>query len=153
MKFKYDSMSAIPPIPFRTRVVDGGFWAENEPLIKSTFETAQSLLGNSNENIRIANEWAGCLIDLGNKGKLARSSEPLSVLAELGIVLAVTENRLLATGQNNAEYLIHSCLAIMSMNENKSQHILNSLALDGGFYLQKSGTSVEALGESIETYL
>jgi hypothetical protein len=140
-------------MPYRTRVVDGSFWSANEFLIKSTFEAAQRELGVTNANIQLANNWSSTLNDLANRGKLPPSSEPLSILAEIGIALSIVEERLNVTGTENIEYLIHSCMAVLSMNDNKNQQLLNALAIDGGYYLHKTKTSVEALSESIERAL
>jgi hypothetical protein len=140
-------------MPYRTRVVDGSFWSANEFLIKSTFEAAQRELGVTNANIQLANNWSSTLNDLANRGKLPPSSEPLSILAEIGIALSIVEERLKVTGTENIEYLIHSCMAVLSMNDNKNQQLLNALAIDGGYYLHKTKTSVEALAESIERAL
>jgi hypothetical protein len=140
-------------MPYRTRVVDGSFWSANEFLIKSTFEAAQRELGVTNANIQLANNWSSTLNDLANRGKLPPSSEPLSILAEIGIALSIVEERLKVTGTENIEYLIHSCMAVLSMNDNKNQQLLNALAIDGGYYLHKTKTSVEALSESIERAL
>ena len=132
MKVKHDTVNSLPPMPYRTRVVDGAFWLSNESLIKSTFETAQREIGSSNSNILLANSWSSALGDLTNKGKLPQSSEPLSVLAEIGIILANIEERLKGIGNENVEYLIHSCMAVLTMHDNKNQQLLNSLAVDGG---------------------
>jgi hypothetical protein len=140
-------------MPYRTRVVDGSFWSANEFLIKSTFEAAQRELGVTNANIQLANNWSSTLNDLANRGKLPPSSEPLSILAEIGIALSIVEERLKVTGTENIEYLIHSCMAVLSMNDNKNQQLLNALAIDGGYYLHKTKTSVEALADSIERAL
>ena len=153
MKVKHDTVDSLPPMPYRTRVVDGAFWSSNESLIKSTFETAQRELGTSNANILLANSWSNVLGDLASKGRLPQSSEPLSVLAEIGIVLANIEERLKGIGNENVEYLIHSCMAVLTMHDNKNQQLLNALAVDGGYYLQKTRSSVDALAESIERAL
>jgi hypothetical protein len=153
MKAKHDTVDSLPPMPYRTRVVDGAFWTSNESLIKSTFDSAQRELGISNANIILAGSWANALGDLATKGKLPQSSEPLSVLAEIGIALANIEERLKGVGTENVEYLIHACMAVLTMHENKNQQLLNALAVDGGYYLKKNMTSVDALAESIERAL
>lgn len=153
MKIKHDAVHSLPPMPYRTRVVDGAFWSANEFLIKSTFEAAQRELGVTNANIQLANNWSSALNDLANRGKLPPSSEPLSILAEIGIALSIVEERLKVTGTENVEYLIHSCMAVLSMNDNKNQQLLNALAIDGGYYLHKTKASVEALGDSVERAL
>jgi len=153
MKIKHDVVDSLPPMPYRTRVVDGAFWSSNEFLIKSTFEAAQRELGVSNANILLANSWSNVLGEIAAKGKLPQSSEPLSVLAEIGIALANIEERLKGVGTENVEYLIHSCMAVISMHDNKNQQLLNALAVDGGYYLQKTRSSVDALAESIERAL
>ena len=153
MKLKHDTVDSLPPMPYRTRVVDGAFWSSQEPLIRSTFESAQRELGSSNANILLANSWSSALGDLAAKGKLPQSSEPLSVLAEIGIALATMEERLRRIGTENVEYLIHACIAVLTMHDNKNQQLLNALAVDGGYYLQKTKSSVDALAESIERAL
>jgi len=150
MKVKHDTVDSLPPMPYRTRVVDGAFWSSNEFLIKSTFETAQRELGTSNANILLANSWSSALGDLATKGKLPHSSEPLSVLTEIGIALAIIEERLKGIGNENVEYLIHACMAVLSMHNDKNQQLLNALAIDGGYYLQKTKSAVDALADSIE---
>jgi hypothetical protein len=153
MKVKHDTVGSLPPMPYRTRVVDGVFWSSNEFLIKSTFDSAQRELGVSNANILLANSWSNALGELAAKGKLPRSSEPLSVIAEIGIALANIEERLKSVGTENVEYLVHACMAVFTMHENKNQQFINALAVDGGYYLQKTRSSVDALAESIERAL
>ena len=150
MKINHDVVDSLPPIPYRTRVVDGAFWSSNEFLIKSTFEAAQRELGKSNSNIQLANSWSDVLSGLAGRGKLPQSSEPLSVLAEIGIALSTIEERLKGVGTENVEYLVHSCMAVLSMHNDKNQQLLNALAIDGGYYLGKTKSSVDALAESIE---
>ena len=150
MKIKHEVVDALPPMPYRTRVVDGAFWSSNEFLIKSTFEAAQRELGTTSANIQLANHWSNVLTDLARKGKLPHSSEPLSVLAEIGISLSIIEERLKGVGTENVEYLVHSCMAVLSMHNDKNQQLLNALAIDGGYYLQKTKSAVDALADSIE---
>jgi hypothetical protein len=44
-------------------------------------------------------------------------------------------------------------MAVLTMHDNKNQQLLNALAVDGGYYLQKTRSSVDALAESIERAL
>jgi hypothetical protein len=153
MKIKHDVVDSLPPMPYRIRVVDGDFWSSNEFLIKSTFDSAHREIGVSNASIQLANSWSNVLADLAKKEKLPQSSEPLSILAEIGIALSIIEERLKGVGTESVEYLIHSCMAVLSMHNNKNQQLLNALAIDGGYYLQKTKSSVDALAESIERSL
>jgi len=75
------------------------------------------------------------------------------VLTEIGIALAIIEERLKSIGNENVEYLIHACMAVLTIHDNKNQQLLNALAVDGGYYLQKTRSSVDALVESIESAL
>jgi hypothetical protein len=135
-----------PPSGYRQRVVAPEFFKQNDVLIRANIESilriAQGL------EISMAREWSEQIIRLQTAGKLPSISENLIEATSIGMAVAKHEKSLPGFQENTTLYISHACMAILAYSENQAELIIQSAAIDGGYFLQRTSSNAEALAES-----
>lgn len=138
-----------PPHPFRQRVVDPGFYLEHLNSFKAKVAQIIEIAQNLDEGRSpLAIAWAEQIAQMQNKNLLPNVSEELISVAQIGIAVAIHEEGQFYTREGETAYEYHAILAVLAMEDDKYLSIVRSLLLDGGYYLQRTKLSPEALGES-----
>ena len=147
---KTATRSLTPPHPFRQRVIDPDFYLENRSNISikvaQIVNIAQDLNGG---RAPLALAWTEQIVILQNKKLLPEVTDDLISAAQIGIAVAIHEEKQLDTKNEEITYEYHAILAILEMDDNKSIAFVRSLLIDGSYYLYRTKLSPEALGESI----
>ena len=139
-----------PPHPFRQRVVDPDFYMRNaENLTTKIREIVRLAEDLDRGRSLIAMAWAEQVVVLQKKKLLPKVSDDLVSAAQVGIALAIHEEKQLNTKEGETTYEYHSILAILAMEDDKNIALVRSLLLDGGYYLYRTKLSPEGLGESM----
>ncbi len=135
-----------PPVAYRQRVVAPEFLKSNEVLIRVHIDTILRMAqGIQNSAI---GEWAEQLLLLQNSGKLPAVSENLFAATSIGVAVAKHESLLPDFQENSTLYISHACMAMLAYSDNPAELVIQSAAIDGGYYIQRASINSDALAES-----
>ena len=138
-----------PPHPYRQRVIDPAFYLENRGTITTEINEILNIAQDLNEGRSpLALAWAEQVVVLQKKKLLPEVSDDLISAAQIGIAVAIHEEKQLDTKDSETSYKYHAILAILAMEDDKNIAFVRSLLLDGGYYLYRTKLSPDALGES-----
>jgi hypothetical protein len=140
------NMPLSPPAAFRQRVVAPEFLQKNEALIRVHIDTILRIANGLNYSS--ASEWSEQLIKLQKAGKLPAINENLVAATSIGIAVAKHEASLPDFDLNSTLYISHACMAMLAYSENPAELVVQSAAIDGGYYIQRTSSNSEALAES-----
>lgn len=135
-----------PPSAFRQRVVAPEFLKRNEALIRVHIDTILRLAQGL--ELSAASEWSEQLMRLQNIGKLPAINENLVAATSIGIAVAKHEKSLPDFQENSTQYISHACMAMLAYSDNPAELVIQSAAIDGGYYLLRTSSNAEALAES-----
>ena len=85
---------------------------------------------------------------LQNSGKLPAVSENLVAATSIGVAVAKHEKSLPDYQENLTLYISHACMAMLAYSDNPAELVIQSAAIDGGYYLQRTSSNSDALAES-----
>jgi len=135
-----------PPAAYRQRVVAPEFLKNNEALIRVHIDTilriAQGL------DLSAASEWSEHIMRLQNSGKLPLISENIVAATSIGIAVAKHEKSLPDYKEGSTLYISHACMAMLAYSENQAELVIQSAAIDGGYYMQRTSINSDALADS-----
>jgi hypothetical protein len=135
-----------PPAAFRQRVVAPEFLKKNQALIRVHIDTILRIAQGLNYSSSV--EWSEQLIKLQKAGKLPAIDENLVSATSIGIAVAKHETSLADFDLNSTLYISHVCMAMLSYSDNPAELVVQSAAIDGGYYIQRTSSSSDALAES-----
>lgn len=144
-----DLIPLSPPSPFRQRVVAPIFFQDQSVELNRLSDECLSIARQSDGFSPYATSWTEQLIKLQKLGKLPQGADGLILYAELGVACAKVEQDGSGFVENRTTYFVHACLAMFAFDEDKSRQMLQSLAIDGSYYLVRSKLSADAVGESL----
>jgi hypothetical protein len=135
-----------PPAAYRQRVVAPEFLKNNEALIRVHIDTILRMAQGI--EISAIGEWSEQLMRLQNSGKLPAVSENLIAATSIGVAVARHEKSLPDFQENSTLYISHACMAMLAYSDNPAELVIQSAAIDGGYYLQRTSSNSDALAES-----
>ena len=135
-----------PPAAYRQRVVAPEFLKKNEALIRVHIDTILRIAQGI--EISAVGEWSEQLMRLQNSGKLPAVSENLVAATSIGVAVAKHEKSLPDYQENLTLYISHACMAMLAYSDNPAELVIQSAAIDGGYYLQRTSSNSDALAES-----
>ena len=139
----------VPPVPFRARVVDANFYEAHSGSITYLIGVIAEKAQNSLEPVRAGADWAEQLLALQRTRKIPEADTSVLAWSHLGAVCAQLEKLDGTMRDGLTIYTLHCAMAAFAMDVNSTVSMLQSLSIDGGYYLERTGFSAEALKDAL----
>jgi len=143
----------VPPVPFRTRVVDAQFYSDNESIIQVLLDEVAKKAQAATVPSKISLDWADELIELQKKNKLPVADANILAWSHFGVICAEFEKNTFKQIDSKTTYIIHCIMAAFALHRDPIETMIQSIAIDGGYYLARSGLSPAGLKEAVELIL
>jgi hypothetical protein len=140
----------VPPHPFRQRIVDPNFYHENQFMLNNLLSEIQGIAQSMWESTApLALAWTEQIVQCQNELLLPVIHEELFPAVQIGIAASIHEERNLKIIDGKTSYNYHSILGIMAFSEDVRTAIVNTLLIDGGYYLYRTKLAPDALGAAM----
>lgn len=138
-----------PPTLLRTRVFSPEEMLRVEDIADATF-TAVTRRAEAFRNAPTVTAWSHELLQLQEAGRLpAGSRDLIKTSASFGLAAADLEQAWGWCSSGSTAELIHIVLAVMAFEVDDAEHLIQAIAIDGAYYIARSGTSSSTLASSI----
>lgn len=145
-----DFVPLAPPTLMRTRVVAPERVFASEGLIDSTVKAIEAAVKDSSPTSGLVEGWTEKILELQRSGRLpSGNADRIRMYVAFGIAAAQLERQWGWMQDGQTAELTHMALTIVVADDTDAGWLLNAVAVDGGYYVTRSGIAAGDLATSM----